>query len=210
MTSTGNGCRNRPGKAAIRCSWRVYAFALMSNHIHVVLKTREPNLSRGMQSFLSGYANAWSRRHRFSGHVFQGRYRTELVEDETYLWTVTRDVHLNPVLAGTVEHPAAWAWSSYPGLRSSPPPSGVGGLRRVAGVLRRCVRRVGSGRGLPAICDRGTVRTARVAVEGSAPWVDSRKRSIRRTRQGDGCAVTSPRTAQGISTIAEFTPFTSH
>ena len=103
------------GKAAIRCSWRVYAFALMSNHLHVVLKTREPNLSRGMQSFLSGYANAWSRRHRFSGHVFQGRYRTELVEDETYLWTVTRYVHLNPVRAGTVEHPAAWAWSSYPG-----------------------------------------------------------------------------------------------
>ena len=57
----------------------------MSNHLHVVLKTPEPNLSRGMQSFLSGYANAWSRRHRFSGHVFQGRYRTELVEDETYL-----------------------------------------------------------------------------------------------------------------------------
>jgi putative transposase len=55
----------------------------MSNHLHVVLKTPEPNLSRGMQSFLSGYANAWSRRHRFSGHVFQGRYRTELVEDET-------------------------------------------------------------------------------------------------------------------------------
>src|ERR1700677_3692658 len=45
------------GKAAIRCAWRVYAFVLMSNHLHVVLKTPEPNLSRGMQSFLSGYAN---------------------------------------------------------------------------------------------------------------------------------------------------------
>jgi hypothetical protein len=68
-----------------------------------------------MQSFLSGYANAWSRRHRFSGHVFQGRYRTELVEDENDLGTVTRDVHLNPVRAGTVEHPAASTWSSDPG-----------------------------------------------------------------------------------------------
>ena len=75
----------------------------------------QPNLARGMQAFLSGYANGWSRRHRFSGHVFQGRYRTELVEDETYLWTVTRYVHLNPVRARLVEHPAAWAWSSYPG-----------------------------------------------------------------------------------------------
>jgi putative transposase len=103
------------GRAAIRCSWRVYAFAIMSNHLHVVLKTPQPNLSRGMQSFLSAYANGWSRRHRFSGHVFQGRYRTELVENESYLWTVTRYVHLNPVRGRLVENPAAWAWSSYPG-----------------------------------------------------------------------------------------------
>ncbi len=103
------------GRAAVRCSWRVYAFVLMTNHLHVVFKTPEPNLARGMQGFLSAYANAWARRHRFAGHVFQGRYRTELVEDESYLWTVTRYVHLNPVRARTVEHPAAWAWSSYPG-----------------------------------------------------------------------------------------------
>ncbi len=103
------------GRAAIRCSWRVYAFVVMSNHLHVVLKTPEPNLARGMQGFLSAYANAWSRRHRFNGHVFQGRYRTELVEDETYLWTVTRYVHLNPVRAKLVEQPAEWRWSSYPG-----------------------------------------------------------------------------------------------
>ncbi len=103
------------GRAALRSSWRVYAFAIMSNHLHVVLKTPQPNLARGMQAFLSGYANFWSRRHRFSGHVFQGRFRTELMEDETYLWPVTRYVHLNPVRAGMVDHPAEWAWSSYPG-----------------------------------------------------------------------------------------------
>jgi REP element-mobilizing transposase RayT len=103
------------GREAIRCSWQVYAFVIMSNHLHAVLRTAEPNLARGMQNFLSGYANAWARRHRFSGHVFQGRYRTELVENESYLWTVTRYVHLNPVRAALVEDPAAWRWSSYPG-----------------------------------------------------------------------------------------------
>jgi REP element-mobilizing transposase RayT len=103
------------GRAAIRCGWRVYAFVIMSNHIHVVLKTPQPNLARGMQALLSAYANGWSRRHRFGGHVFQGRYRAELVEDESYLWTVTRYLHLNPVRARMVENPAAWAWSSYPG-----------------------------------------------------------------------------------------------
>jgi REP element-mobilizing transposase RayT len=102
------------GRAVSRCSWKVYAFVLLSNHLHLVLKTPEPNLARGMQGFLSSYANAWARRHRFCGHVFQGRYRTELVEDETYLWVVTRYVHLNPVRARLVEHPAAWPWSSYP------------------------------------------------------------------------------------------------
>jgi REP element-mobilizing transposase RayT len=103
------------GRAVVRCSWRVYAFVIMSNHLHVVLKTPEPNLARGMQALLSSYANTWARRHRFAGHVFQGRYCTELVEDETYLWTVTRYLHLNPVRARLVEHPAAWPWSSYPG-----------------------------------------------------------------------------------------------
>jgi REP element-mobilizing transposase RayT len=103
------------GRAAVRCGWRVYAFVVMSNHLHIVLKTPQPNLARGMQGLLSAYANVWARRHRFSGHVFQGRYRTELVEDQTYLWTVTRYVHLNPVRARIVEHPAAWPWSSYPG-----------------------------------------------------------------------------------------------
>jgi putative transposase len=103
------------GRAVGRCGWRVYAFVILPNHFHVVLKTPQPNLARGMQTFLSSYANAWARRHRFCGHVLQGRYRTELVEDETYLWTVTRYVHLNPVRAGLVEHPAGWRWSSYPG-----------------------------------------------------------------------------------------------
>ena len=98
-----------------RCSWRVYGFVILSDHFHIVLKTPQSNLARGMQTFRYSYANAWWRRHRFGGHVFQGRYRTELVEDETYLWTVTRYVHLNPVRAGLVDHPVDWRWSSYPG-----------------------------------------------------------------------------------------------
>ena len=102
-------------RAVERCGWRVYAFVLMSNHLHLVLKTPRPNLAAGMQTFLSSYANGWSRRHRMMGHVFQGRYRTELVEDETYLWVLTRYVHLIPVRARLVTDPAAWGWSSYPG-----------------------------------------------------------------------------------------------
>jgi putative transposase len=64
------------GRASVRCGWTVYAFVMMSNHLHVVLKTPQPNLAQGMQTFLSAYANAWARRRRFCGHVFQGCYRS--------------------------------------------------------------------------------------------------------------------------------------
>src|SRR4051794_10307436 len=74
-------------------------------------QTPQPNLARGLQGFLSASANAWARRHCFCGHVFPGRDRTELVEDQSDLGTVSRYVHLNPVRARWVEPPADWRWS---------------------------------------------------------------------------------------------------
>ena len=98
-----------------RSGWSLYAFVFLTNHLHLVLQTPRPNLAKGMQLFLSSYANGWARRHRHCGHLLQGRYRTELVEDETYLWVLTRYVHLNPVRAGLSATPEAWIWSSCPG-----------------------------------------------------------------------------------------------
>jgi len=89
----------------------------MPNHIHLVVRTPIPNLSRGMQYLLSGYANWYAKRHQRTGHLFQGRFKAELVEDESYFWTLSRYVHLNPVRGKCplVDHPSAWTWSSYPG-----------------------------------------------------------------------------------------------
>jgi hypothetical protein len=89
----------------------------MGNHLHLLLKTPRPNLGAGMQSFLSGYAIWAGRRWRRVGHLFQGRYRAEMIEDENYYWTVSRYVHLNPVRANLVRRPEQWQWSSYPGYR---------------------------------------------------------------------------------------------
>src|SRR5271165_2805181 len=69
-------------RAVRRSGWSLYAFVFLTNHLHLVLQTPRPNLAKGMQLFLSSYANGWARRHRHCGHLFQGRYRTELVEDE--------------------------------------------------------------------------------------------------------------------------------
>jgi len=100
-----------------RFGWDLLSFALMPNHFLLFLRTPQPNLSRGMQYLVSGYANWYTKRHRRPGHLTQGRFKAALVEDERYFWTVSRYVHLNPVRGKRplAAHPADWPWSSYPG-----------------------------------------------------------------------------------------------
>jgi REP element-mobilizing transposase RayT len=98
-----------------RFDWELLAFVIMSNHLHLLVKTPRPNLAKGMQAFLSAYAVWSARRRRRPGHLFQGRYKAEMIEDESYYWTVSRYIHLNPVRGGMVARPEQWAWSSYPG-----------------------------------------------------------------------------------------------
>ena len=100
-----------------RFGWDLLSFVLMPNHFRLFLRTPEPNLSRGMQCLVSGYANWHAKRHRRPGHLTQGRFKAALVEDESYFWTVSRYVHLNPVRGKRplAAHPADWPWSSYPG-----------------------------------------------------------------------------------------------
>lgn len=100
-----------------RSGWKVFAFCWMPNHIHVLLQTPEPNLSRGMQHWLSGYANWYSKRNRRVGHLFQGRYKAFLVEDAGYFWSLSRYIHLNPCSSTRplAAIPDQWKHSSYPG-----------------------------------------------------------------------------------------------
>ena len=100
-----------------RTCWEVLAFVLMPNHLHLFFRTPQPNLSKGMQYLLSGYANWYAKRHQRPGHLFQGRFKGELIEDETYFWNVSRYLHLNPTRGkrALVGHPRDWRWSSYRG-----------------------------------------------------------------------------------------------
>jgi len=85
----------------------------MTNHFHLVLQTPQPNLSRGMHWLNTKYASWFNAKHRRSGHLFQGRFKSFLVERETYLAEVLRYVVLNPIRAGMVERPEDYRWSSY-------------------------------------------------------------------------------------------------
>jgi REP element-mobilizing transposase RayT len=101
-----------------RCGWEVLCYVILDNHLHLLVKTPRPNLGLGMQGWLSGYSLWVNRRRRRPGHLFQGRYRAEMIEDESYYWTVSRYIHLNPVRAHLVDRPEQWEWSSYSGYRT--------------------------------------------------------------------------------------------
>jgi putative transposase len=101
------------GEVVEDSKWLCHAYCLMTNHYHLVIGTPEGNLSKGMRQLNGVYTQAYNRRHRQVGHLFQGRYKAILVEAERYLLELARYVVLNPVRAGMVSEPGGWAWSSY-------------------------------------------------------------------------------------------------
>jgi REP element-mobilizing transposase RayT len=97
--------------------WRLHAFVLMNNHDHLFVQTPEANLSAGMQLLNGSYSSYFNHRHRRAGHLFQGRYKGHLIEEEGYYLEVSRYIHLNPVRAGMVQRPDQWRWSSFSGYQ---------------------------------------------------------------------------------------------
>ncbi len=96
-----------------RFNWRCHAYCLMGNHYHLLIATPDGNLSKGMRQ-LNGVFTQWSnRRHRRTGHLFQGRYKAILIDADSYLLELTRYVVLNPVRARLVKSADRWPWSSY-------------------------------------------------------------------------------------------------
>jgi len=79
-----------------------YAWALIPNHFHLLLKPHTVELARFMRRLLTGYAVTFNRRHKRSGHLFQNRYKSIVCEEEAYLLELIRYIHLNPLNAGLV------------------------------------------------------------------------------------------------------------
>jgi putative transposase len=135
----------RLGVVTAAGAWEVYAWALLPNRLHLLVRTGQRPLGRTMGALLAGYAGAFNRRHNRRGHLFQNRYRSVVVEEEPYLLELTRYIHLNPLRVGLVRNLRALdrcPWTGHRGL--------LGTARHpwqtVEGILGQFGRRVGEAR----------------------------------------------------------------
>ena len=98
---------------------RILVWCLMTNHIHLLAHTKEANLSVFMQRLLTSYSMGFNLKNKRTGHLFQSRFKSLVVDAEEYLVELSRYIHLNPVRAGLAASPGQWRWSSlhaYAGL----------------------------------------------------------------------------------------------
>ena len=92
----------------------IFAFVLMDNHYHLLLRTNRANLSKSMQWLGTTYTTIFNLRNSQKGHLFQGRFKSILVENESYLTQLSCYIHRNPLRAGLVQRMVHYPWSSYP------------------------------------------------------------------------------------------------
>lgn len=102
-------------KAKEKYQFYLYAYCLMANHFHLLLETRLPNISRIMHYIKGSYTTYYNIRHQRTGHLFQGRFKSIVVDKNSYFMELSRYIHLNPVSAGIVKDPFEYVWSSYRG-----------------------------------------------------------------------------------------------
>ena len=101
--------------ACIRHQLDVHAYALMTNHFHLLVTPRTAtSASMAMQAVGRRYVYHFNRRYERTGTLFEGRYRSTLIQTESYWFNCMRYVELNPVRAALVSTPGAYPWSSYP------------------------------------------------------------------------------------------------
>jgi len=92
----------------------IFAFVLMDNHYHLLIRTRRANLSKAMQWLGVTYTRRFNNKHSRIGHLFQGRFKSIIVQNDIYLMQLSCYIHRNPLRAGAVNRLARYPWSSYP------------------------------------------------------------------------------------------------
>jgi REP element-mobilizing transposase RayT len=162
----------RLGKTVIEGKCTVYAWVLMSNHVHILFKSGKDGISAVMRKLLTWYALYFNRRHRRSGHLFENRYKSILCDEENYLLALVRYIHLNPIRVGiiqTLEELNNYPWSGHRAIvgRAKHPWMDIDTVlsqfgktkRKAITAYRRFVQEdVGKGRN-PALTGGGLIRS---------------------------------------------------
>lgn len=99
----------------VRLPFFLYAYCLMTNHVHLLIERREDTIGRIMHRVLTGYSQYYNRRYRRSGHLLQGRHKAILCQSDRYLAELVRYIHLNPVRAKMVSAPEQYPYSDAKG-----------------------------------------------------------------------------------------------
>ena len=96
-----------------QCGYEIYAYCLMGNHVHILLKEGKENLTLVLKRIAGSYVYWYNWKYRRCGHLFQGRFKSEPVEDDEYFLTVIRYIHQNPIKAGICKNIDGYKFSSY-------------------------------------------------------------------------------------------------
>src|SRR5436309_15591046 len=105
----------------VRLPFFLYAYCLMTNHVHLLIERQAHTIGRIMHRVLTGYSQYYNRRYRRVGHLFQGRHKAILCQSDRYMAELVRYIHLNPVRAKMVRNAERYPHSSqcsYLGIRS--------------------------------------------------------------------------------------------
>lgn len=97
----------RMGELALETGTNIYAWALLTNHAHFLLRSGSEGMSKFMRRFLTGYSVTYNRRHDRHGHLFQNRYKSIVCDEDAYFQELVRYIHLNPLRANLVDTPKA-------------------------------------------------------------------------------------------------------
>ena len=106
----------RLGENIVEAKCAIYAWVLMTNHVHLLFKSGGKGISTVMRKLLTWYAIYYNRRHKRTGHLFENRYKSILCDEDNYLLALIRYIHLNPLRAGmvkTLEELDRYPWSGH-------------------------------------------------------------------------------------------------
>jgi REP element-mobilizing transposase RayT len=96
-----------------RFNYLIHSFCFLDNHIHLAIQVNETSISKVMQNLAFRYTRYINKKLNRIGHLFQGRFKSVVVDDKMYLKELVRYIHLNPVRAGLVNSPEKYCWSSH-------------------------------------------------------------------------------------------------